>query len=68
MAISGDGMKIFALGDYGAGLYYSENSGNTWKKWDNLINPGNSHLIISNDGTKMASIPMQGYLNTYTIR
>jgi hypothetical protein len=68
VAISGNGMKIFALGDYGAGLYYSEDSGKTWTKWNQLINPGNSHMTISGDGTKMASIPLNGYMNTYTIR
>jgi len=60
-------MKVFALGDYGAALYYSEDSGKTWKKWNYLINPGNSDLVVSNDGTKMFSIPLQGYLNSYAI-
>ena len=67
VAISGNGMKVFALGDYGAGLYYSEDSGKTWNKWNNLINPGHGDLIISRDGTRMASIPIRGFLNTYTI-
>lgn len=68
VTISGDGMKIFALGDYGAGLYYSEDSGKTWAKWKQLINPGNGDMTISRNGTKMASIPLKGLLNTYTIR
>jgi hypothetical protein len=46
----------------------SEDSGKTWTKWNQLINPGNSHMTISGDGTKMASIPLNGYMNTYTIR
>ena len=67
VAISGNGMKIFALGDYGAGLYYSEDSGKTWKKWNNVINPGHGHLYISRVGAKMASYTLLDFLNIYTI-
>jgi photosystem II stability/assembly factor-like uncharacterized protein len=68
IAISGDGSKIFALGDYGAGLYFSVDSGKNWAKWNNQINPGNNNLVLSFDGTKMASTPYLGQLNTYTVK
>ncbi len=68
ISISGDGSKVFALGDYGAGLYISLDSGKNWLKWSKLINPGNGDLVLSSDGTKMASIPLLGHLNTYTIK
>ena len=64
VTISGDGTKVFALGDYGSGLYFSQDSGNTWQKWQSLINPGHTELVVSRDGGHLASIPYKGSIKS----